>query len=224
MSIAAILFDFDGVIADSETPACLFFSDFLTGHGMPTSADEAHERYIGRSRADNLASIRTHWGDLAPVDLAERIEAASLVAFRAPVPVVPGAAAFLDGTRHLPRGIASGSATALIRYRLDAFGFTGHFGDHVYSAHEHVTRGKPFPDLYLHAAAALGVPIETTVVIEDSPIGARAGRAAGARVLGLAAASHCRPSLTDALHAEGVERVFASYTDLAAYLDLAPLP
>jgi HAD superfamily hydrolase (TIGR01509 family) len=93
----------------------------------------------------------------------------------------------------------------------------------VYSGREHVARGKPFPDLYLHAAAALGVPIEQTLVIEDSPVGARAGIAAGARVLGLAAASHCRPSLKVGLEAEGVERVFGSYAELALYLKLPPL-
>lgn len=223
MSVAAIIFDFDGVIADSETAACLFFSDFLTGLGMPTSVDDANDRFVGRGRMENLARIRAEWGSRAPDDLADRLEAAASVAFLSPCPAVPGVEDFLRGTAHLPRGIASGSASRIIAHRLMLLGLSAHFGEHVYSGREHVARGKPFPDIYLHAAAALDVPIRETLIIEDSPIGARAGVAAGARVVGLAAASHCRPSLTTALEVEGVERVFTSYAELANYLELSPL-
>lgn len=220
MSPAAIIFDFDGVIADSEMVSCHFFSGLLTRLGMPTSPEEAHERYLGRNRADNLAAIHAQWGARVPADIAERIEAEASVRFRAPIPAVPGVAAFLVRTRHLPRGIASSSASATIRHRLDALGIAGHFGDHVYSGREHVARGKPFPDLYLHAAAALGVDPRAALVIEDSPVGARAALDAGARVFGLAAGSHASPGLSAALLAEGVERVFDSYARMAEALGL----
>ncbi|MBT2186377.1 HAD family hydrolase [Sphingobium nicotianae] len=220
MSPDAIIFDFDGVIADSEMVSCALFSRALTGMGLPTSPEEAHERYLGRNRADSLASIHAQWGALVPADIAERIEAETHVHFLAPIPPVAGLDAFLARSAHLPRGIASSNASAFIRHHLDAFALAHHFGDHIYSGREHVTRGKPFPDLYLHAAAALGVAPARCVVIEDSPIGARAALAAGARVFGLAAGSHARPSLTAALRAEGVEGVFDSYAELSAHLRL----
>ncbi|ODT91072.1 MAG: hypothetical protein ABS86_03010 [Sphingobium sp. SCN 64-10] len=221
MSPAAIIFDFDGVIVDSEIVSAQVFSRALTAAGLPTSEEEALARYIGLSRADTLAAIATQWGTRVPADMADQLAVATIQALRKPIPAVPGALAFIAQTAHLPRAIASSSSTEYLRTHLDHLDQTGQFGDHIYSGREHVTRGKPFPDLYLYAARALGVAPQDALVIEDSPVGARAALAAGARVFGLAAGSHARPSLTAALEAEGVERVFASYADLSDSLGLA---
>lgn len=221
MSPAAIIFDFDGVIADTEIVSAEVYSAALTGLGLPTNIEEAIEHYIGLNRMDCLAVIAKLWGDRVPADIAEQLEAATTSHFAVPMQPVPGVVEFLALTDHLPRAIASSSSTAWIRGHLDQFGEGGRFGAHIYSGREHVTRGKPFPDLYLHAAAALGIDAAQILVIEDSPVGARAGLAAGARVFGLAAGSHARPSITEALKAEGVERVFTSYAEMAEALGLA---
>src|SRR6185503_17750511 len=68
----------------------------------------------------------------------------------------------------LPRAVASSSSTRWIRGHLDHLGLADAFGEHVYSGREHVSRGKPAPDIYLHAADKLGVGIERAVILEDS--------------------------------------------------------
>jgi HAD superfamily hydrolase (TIGR01509 family) len=222
MTPAAIIFDFDGVIVDSEIASNQSFARVLTAAGMPTSIDEVCDLYLGRNWTDTLAAMTARWGALVPDDIHERISADYRASTAGRTTPVPGVLGFVGRVAHLPMAVASSSASDYIRAGLSALGIAHHFGDHVYSGREHVARGKPFPDLYLHAAAALGVDPSGALVVEDSPIGARAALAAGARVFGLAAGRHARPSLSAVLAAEGVERVFASYADMAAHLALAP--
>ncbi len=134
---------------------------------------------------------------------------------------MPGAGAFLDTIRHLPVAIGSSSYTDYIHRHLANFGLEDRFGVHVYSGREHVTRGKPHPDIYLHAAARLGIHPSEVVIIEDLPVGARAAVASGARVIGFVGGSHARPALADALLAEGVETVLASYDEIAVHLGVS---
>ena len=112
----------------------------------------------------------------------------------------------------LPRCVASSSSPERIARSLFLTGLNAHFGTHVYSAH-HVRRGKPFPDLFLHAAARLGVTPTHCVVIEDSPAGVHAAVAAGMRVLGY---TDLTPA--DALRDAGAE----VFDDMAALPDLLP--
>ena len=218
--IRAFIFDFDGVIADSEIVSSRVLADGLTDAGLPTTPEEARQRYTGLSRADTLTAIAAQWGGRVPADLADRLDEATTTAFSAGVTPVTGAVDFIRAVARYPRAIASSSASLVIHAHLKEFGLEGVFGAHIYSGREHVDRGKPWPDLYLHAARALGISPAQTLVIEDSPVGARAALAAGARVLGLAAASHCTPILTAALAAEGVEAVFDGYADIKRYLNL----
>lgn len=217
----AILFDFDGVIIDSEVVVAHAISDALSRAGCPTSPADAIAHYTGFTRADTLAAITVIWGDRAPADIDARLTEASQRLFATDVPAVVGAVAFITGpAAHLPKAIGSSSTPDWIERHLDALGLRPAFGSHVYSGRVHVPRGKPHPDVYLHAAAALGVAARDTVVIEDSPIGARAALASGARVIGLAAASHCHAGIIDALRAEGVETVLESYEAVRAHLGL----
>jgi HAD superfamily hydrolase (TIGR01509 family) len=220
MNHAAIIFDFDGVIVDSEVASNAAFTRVLTAAGMPTSMDDVYEFYLGRNWPDTLAALTSRWGALVPDDIQDRIAADYRAATAGQTRAVAGVLDFLASVAHLPVAVASSSASDHIHAGLGALGLADRFGQHVYSGREHVTRGKPFPDLYLHAAQALGIEPARAIVIEDSPIGARAALAAGARVFGLAAAGHCRPSLTAQLEAEGVERVFAGYGEIAEILGL----
>jgi beta-phosphoglucomutase-like phosphatase (HAD superfamily) len=92
------------------------------------------------------------------------------------------------------------------------------FEPHIYSGKEHVTRGKPAPDLYLHAAGQIGVPIRNCVIIEDSKVGATGALASGARVIGLAAGSHCLDGHDDMLRSVGVREVARSFEELRGLL------
>jgi beta-phosphoglucomutase-like phosphatase (HAD superfamily) len=120
----------------------------------------------------------------------------------------------------LPRAVASSSSSRWIRAHLDHLGLTDDFGDHIYSGREHVERGKPAPDLYLYAAAQIGVPIEESVVVEDSRVGVTGALASGARVIGLAAGSHCLDGHDEMLRRAGVSEVAYSFEDLRRILRL----
>lgn len=217
----AIIFDFDGVIADSEIASAKSFSRALSEAGLPTSVEDATDHYCGLHRQQVLEVIADRWGERVPPDMAERIAAHADVTFGEGIDPVPGALDFIASVAHLPLAIGSSSWTEYLRRHVQRFGLTEHFGPHIYSGREHVARSKPHPDIYLHAAAQLGVDPSEVVIIEDSPVGARAAVASGARVIGFVGGSHARPALADALLAEGVEVVLSSYEDVAVHLGVS---
>jgi HAD superfamily hydrolase (TIGR01509 family) len=124
----------------------------------------------------------------------------------------------------LPKAVASSSSVRWIATHLDHLGLRDAFGDHLYSGSEHVERGKPAPDLYLHAAAQLGVPIANSVIIEDSPVGAKGALASGGRVIGLCAGSHCLPGHDERLRALGVREIAHSFSEVRSLLGLGQMP
>ena len=135
------------------------------------------------------------------------------------IDAVAGAVAFVRALpADLPRAIVSSSSTEWIRRHLDHIGLADAFGDHVYSGREHVTNGKPAPDLYLYGAAALGVPIGQCAIIEDSPVGATGAVASGGYVIGLTAGQHCGDGHGDRLAAIGVDAVASDFAEVARLL------
>jgi beta-phosphoglucomutase-like phosphatase (HAD superfamily) len=220
-AIKAILFDFDGVIVDSEILSARAISETLTGLDCPTTSAEAIARYTGLSRPDTLAAIKALWGARCPDDVDQRLSDNADRHFAAGLPAIAGAIDFITGpAAALPKAIGSSSALAYLDRHVDALGLRSSFGAHVYSGREHVSRGKPYPDLYLHAAKQIGIEPQDCAIIEDSPTGARAAVASGAHVIGLAAASHSNEKITAALHAEGVEHIFSDYAAVRRHLQL----
>jgi beta-phosphoglucomutase-like phosphatase (HAD superfamily) len=118
----------------------------------------------------------------------------------------------------LPRAIASSSSMEWILRHLDHLKLRHHFGELIFSGREHVARGKPAPDLYLHAAEAMAVPIDRIAIIEDSPVGVRGAVASGALVIGLAAGSHCLDGHAERLKALGAHAIAESFEDVAALI------
>ena len=98
---------------------------------------------------------------------------------------------------------------------LDHLGLTDVLGEHVYSGREHVSRGKPAPDIYLHAADQLGVEIKRSVILEDSEVGAIGALASGAAVIGLAAGRHCFDGHDEMLRMVGIAEVAHSFEEVA---------
>lgn len=165
---------------------------------------DAIERWIGRTLPDEFHAVREE--EDARV-LREGIEA------------VAGAVAFIEALPpDLPRAIASSSSMRWIRTHLDHLGLRAQFEPNIFSGREHVARGKPAPDLYLHAAAAIGVPIERIAIIEDSPVGVTGAVASGAFVIGLAAGSHCFDGHGERLRALGAHVIAHSFDEVAAAL------
>jgi len=213
----AVIFDFDGVIVDSEWIANEVLAQVLTENGMPTTVEESFEHYMGRAWVDNAAAIEARWGK-TEVDLRACIRAIGRARMDTELQLIPGVEDFVARLGATPRAIASSSQLEWITSRLAQFDFAAAFGDHVFSAAAHVKRGKPHPDIYLHAADALGMNPARVVVVEDSPTGVKAGVAAGMTVIGLCAGSHIRPGHHDQLRAAGAGRVADSYDELASIL------
>jgi HAD superfamily hydrolase (TIGR01509 family) len=135
------------------------------------------------------------------------------------IAAVAGAVQFIETLPpDLPRAIASSSSPTWIRTHLDHLGLRDAFEPNIFSGKEHVARGKPAPDIYLHAAAAMGVPIAQTAIIEDSPVGVTGAVASGAFVIGLAAGSHCFDGHGERLRALGAHVIAHSLEEVAAAL------
>jgi HAD superfamily hydrolase (TIGR01509 family) len=222
MTPTAIIFDFDGVIADSEVPANRALAESLSAIGLPTTFEDSLRDYYGHNWQETQRRIEARLGRALPDDFREVHRVRARSHFAAGFDPVPGAADFLGRCTHLPRAIASSSNAAYIGWALDRFGLGHHFTGQVHSA-DGMERGKPHPDIYLQAAAALGVDPAHCLAIEDSPTGARAAVAAGMQVVGLVAAGH----ITDvdghaaSLLAVGVHHIAADYRTVATIIGLA---
>lgn len=217
----AIIFDFDGVLLESEFGVNRGLAELLTELGHPHSTGDALDYYVGLSGKDFVTAIETRIGTELPVEFHQRMKEKSIRALRDGIAAVAGAVDFVRSLpAELPRAIASSSSTRWLNGHLAHLGLADAFGEHVYSGREHVERGKPAPDLYLHAAAQLGTPIERCVVIEDSPVGARGALSSGARVIGFAGGSHCRDGYDRVLRGLGVEEIAFTFDDVGRLLSL----
>jgi HAD superfamily hydrolase (TIGR01509 family) len=217
----AIIFDFDGVLLESEFEGNRMLAELLTDLGHRTSVEEAIKNFVGFSGPQFLDALEKWVGGPLPPEFHERRKAQTVRALQEGVRAVAGAVEFVRSLPpDLPRAVASSSSTRWLSTHLDHLGLADAFGEHVYSGREHVERGKPAPDLYLFAADRLGVPIEQCVVIEDSEVGATGAVASGARVIGLAAGSHCLDGHADVLRALGVGEVAHSFDEVRQLLSL----
>ena len=216
---AAVLFDFDGVLIESEAAGNRQIADYLTGIGHPTTAEQSMANFMGLAGRDFHAAVERWIGGPIPASFHAAREVEDRRVMADGIDAVTGAVAFVRSLPPtLPRAVVSSSSTRWIRRHLDHIGLADAFGEHIYSGAEHVERGKPAPDLYLYAAARLGVAIEGCVIIEDSPVGVTGAVASGARVIGLVAGSHCGDGHGDRLRALGVMAVARSFEEAAALI------
>jgi beta-phosphoglucomutase-like phosphatase (HAD superfamily) len=215
----AIIFDFDGVLIESEFEGNRRLAELLTSLGHPTSVAEAIEHYTGLAGQDFVNAVESRIGQPLPPGFHEKGRVHRDRALREGIEEVAGAIEFVRALPvTLPKAVASSSSTTWIRTHLTHLGLESAFGDHVYSGREHVERGKPAPDLYLHAAQQLGVEIGRAVIIEDSKIGATGALASGATVIGLAAGRHCFDGHADMLRSAGVEQIAHSFDEVARFV------
>lgn len=216
-----LIFDFDGVLLESEYEGNRLLAELLTELGHRTSVEEALKQFVGLSGPQFLAAIEAHIGGPLPQGFAEQRKAQSVRALSEGVAAVAGAAEFvLDLPPSFPKAVASSSSLPWLRGHLVHLGLAEAFGTHVYSGREHVTRSKPAPDLYLHAADQLGIDIARCAIIEDSEIGVTGALASGAIVIGLAAGAHCFDGHGDALRRLGVTHVAHSFDEVRRLLAL----
>jgi HAD superfamily hydrolase (TIGR01509 family) len=217
----AIIFDFDGVLLESEYEGNRELAALLTEFGHPHEVEDTLRLYVGLNGGDFIAAIERKIGTELPPEFHSRLKDMSRRALREGVAAVAGAIDFVRSLEEMPKAVASSSSSRWVKGHLENLKLADAFGEHVYSGREHVERGKPAPDLYLYAADQLRIPIEQCVIIEDSRVGAAGALASGARVIGLAAGAHCLDDHGDMLTGLGVKEVAHSFREVRALLGLA---
>lgn len=182
----AVLFDCDGVVVDSEGPTLVLFVEDLALHGLPLTLATFEADYLGQT-VEMVAEQATRAGAKLPEGWVAHFYGRMNRMLKAGVPLVPSVLGVLDrlDAAGVPFAMGSNGSLSKMEITLGQHGIAGRF--RAVLSGQALGRPKPAPDVYLAAAAACGVRPEACVVIEDSAQGARAGLAAGARVLGYAA-------------------------------------
>jgi len=209
--IELVIFDCDGVLVDSERVAVRVESELLTSLGWPLTENDVLERFVGRTDAEMLADIERHLGRSVP-EWQALYEEHVFRAFETDLQPVAGIHAALDALTYAIC-VASNGTHERMQLTLGITGLVDRFSNRMFSATD-VAKGKPAPDLFLHAARTLGVAPDHCVVVEDSRSGVAAARAAGMRSFGYVG------GLTPAEWLAGPDTVlFDDMTELAALLE-----
>jgi HAD superfamily hydrolase (TIGR01509 family) len=178
------IFDCDGVLVDSERIAIRIDAVVLADLGWPLSEAEIIERFVGRSEEHMVREIEAQLGRRLPANWEAKYQDLYVTAFERELRAVEGVVDALDRITS-PTCVASSGSHAKIERSLRRTDLYGRFEGRIFSASE-VANGKPAPDLFLHAAARLGVPPARCAVVEDSRYGVEAARAAGMAAFGYA--------------------------------------
>ena len=179
-----VIFDNDGVLVDSEGHANGILTDLLREYGFTMTREECTATFLGRTLASIRQWVEPKLGRTLPADFEDRYHDRLFEVFRTQLTAVPGVADAIDRIP-LPACVASSGTHERIRLALTATGLLPRFDGRIFSAQD-VARGKPAPDLFLHAASTLGIRPERCAVIEDSPLGIEAANRAGMTAFGFA--------------------------------------
>jgi HAD superfamily hydrolase (TIGR01509 family) len=181
-----VIFDCDGVLVNSEKVANEVFADVLLQVcGLEFTLEEMFDTFVGHSRAQCLDKIEVMLGEPPPAELDQRYQNDINRALKDSVIAIEGIESILRDL-DIPFCVASSGSHDKMRMTLGKTGLIDLFDGNIFSTSE-VERGKPHPDIYLHAAAAMGsYHAERCLVIEDSPIGVTGAVAAGMQVFGFA--------------------------------------
>ena len=152
-----------------------------------------------------------------PPEFRPTLQTRTRARFATALEPVAGVLGFIADFKHHAHAVASSSSPEYLAASLQRFALTDHFGPNVFSA-TMVARGKPDPDIFLLAATRMKAHPDQCIVIEDSPTGVKAGRAAGMTTIGLLAGSHIRPGHGEQLRAAGAHHVVNSYAEAKALL------
>ena len=187
-----VIFDCDGVLVDSEPLANTCFARALQREGLDWTVEETMRRLMGRSMKSCVESVEGELGRALPDDFGDRLQADTMQAFRdAPLKTVPGVVEAIDAIEAagIATCVASSGSLDKMRVTLGITGLWSRFEGRIFSSSQ-VPRGKPFPDLFLHAAIEMNEQPFDCTVVEDSLPGVQAARAAGMRALAYVGAAH----------------------------------
>lgn len=211
-----VIFDFDGVVVDSEVIAAAVEAELLTDAGVDITAEDISSRYGGLTFRDILLAVEREYGVPLSASLLDRCHAAVDSRLSTSVRSIEGAEAAVRAFGHRAC-VASNSNPARIAMMLRTAGMPDLFADRIFSAFDPPKiRPKPAPDVFLRAAKAMDADPARTIVIEDSAHGVAGAVAAGMRVIGFVGGSHSWPGHTDVLTEAGAETVVRRHADIAA--------
>ncbi|MHB6908190.1 HAD family hydrolase [Streptomyces sp. DB-54] len=184
-----IIFDNDGVLVDSEPISNQILADYLTELGHPTTYEESLRDFMGGSVQRIHDVVREKSGRALPVDFDASFHTRVFDEFRRRLQPVPGVETVLEklAAGGVPHCVGSSGSHERIRVALTKTGLFERFGEGRIFSSQDVGRGKPAPDLFLHAAKEMGVEPGRCAVVEDSPLGVQAAVAAGMDVYGFTA-------------------------------------
>jgi len=177
MGFELVIFDNDGVLVDSEPISCRIVSEMLCDWGYATSPERCLRDFQGGTFARLHGIIHERTGRHLPGDFYPRYQETLFERFPRELEPIAGVREALERIP-LAKCVASSASMAKIVTALELVQLREPFGEHLFSAQQ-VGRGKPAPDLFLHAAEAMGVDPSRTCVIEDSRLGVQAANAAG---------------------------------------------
>ena len=216
MKFEAVLFDCDGVLVDSEPITNGVLRGMLEEAGWTLTPAECMRLFIGKAVKDERALIEANTGKSLTQEWLLRFRERRNAGLVRDLEAIRGAVEAVADIHTLYNGriaCASGADRFKVELQLDKCGLMRYFKGYIFSGHE-LRRSKPFPDVYVAAAAALGVSANRCAVIEDSVTGVLAGVAAGATVFGYAPQEFGHSSAA-ALRAAGA---------VAVLIDMAALP
>lgn len=210
-----IIFDCDGVLVDSEPLAALAYERAYAKHGLSIKAEiVAHG--VGLKQADIIRRIGEITGHYLPDHATPDLWLETRALFTERLRPTSGLPDFLAGLR-LARCVASSSSLDRIHHSLAVTGLAHHFGEAIVSS-SMVARGKPAPDIFLHAADLKGAEPSRCVVIEDSPFGIEGAVAAGMTAIGYVGGSHTDEGHGDRLRARGAHAICGDWDAVSAEL------
>ena len=215
---AAVIFDCDGVLVDSEILAIEVEIELLAAHGLTYDQAEYGHRFLGLNdaafrdalEADSLARL----GIPIPADFLDRTHTQRWDACQTRLTEVTGCAQAVAALT-LPKAVASSSGARFLREKLRLTGLLEAFDPHIYSA-DLVARAKPYPDIFLHAARALDADPDRCIAIEDSVNGVRSGLAAGMTVWAFSGGGHMDEPAGRRLMEAGAARMIGSWKEARA--------
>lgn len=208
-----VIFDCDGVLVDSEPLSVSVLIDAMRDVGVDMSEEDVYSRFLGKSLATLVDTLETEFDVFIDQAFLDRIRNDLYERFRHELKPIDGIAEMLDALA-FPRCVASSSQLERIRLSLGVTGLLERLEPNIFSA-SMVKRGKPAPDLFLYAAEKMGVAPKDCIVIEDSPAGIMAARAAGMTVFAFTGGSHAHsPSYRAELERLSPEVVFDAMPDL----------
>lgn len=212
-----VIFDFDGVVVDSEVISAQMLIAELAGYGVDVDSAYVARHFLGRSYPVVLQQIREEFGVVLPEGFEDDYRARLISAFATGLKPMPHMRDVIERLA-VQYCLATSSSPERLKNSLGVVGFTDLFEGRASTSSE-VANGKPAPDLFLHVAKKHGVDPARCLVIEDSLAGVRAGLAAGMEVWRFVGGSHFEglevPRDPDA----EPHRTFASFSD---FFQIAP--